>query len=47
MEYVLIKEDTSYTLENRVREYLEKGYKPTGGVSCNKYGEYLQALIKE
>lgn len=34
-------------LEEAVNALMEKGWRPTGGIFVDKYGFYMQALIKQ
>jgi len=51
--YVVLYEEWGHRLEKKVNEYIDKGYKPQGGISIEKSSEsttncyYYQAMIKE
>ena len=49
MSYVILREAWDDQLIDRVREYIQKGWKPIGGVSTTPDDDYvyLQAMIKE
>jgi hypothetical protein len=53
MEYIIVKESSSYTLIKRVEYWIGKGWKPQGGVTFAADGGFgiketwVQAMVKE
>jgi hypothetical protein len=48
MEYKVVSQKYLAWLVNEVNDFLEKGWKPQGGVSYDpRNDQYLQAMIKE
>ncbi|MEC5171633.1 DUF1737 domain-containing protein [Chryseobacterium nepalense] len=46
MEYKIVKEITSYSLEQKVNVLLNEGWEPTGGILI--YDDYyFQALVRK
>ncbi len=46
MEYKIVQEVTSYSLEQKVNELLKEGWKPTGGLLFHG-NYYYQALVRK
>jgi len=46
MEYKIVKEITTYSLEKKVNELLDEGWEPTGGILIHD-DYYYQALVKK
>lgn len=40
MKYAILKAESDWDLQTEVREYLEMGYKPAGGVSFIRYKHF-------
>lgn len=48
IEYTIIMEGELYKLETKIKEYILKGWRPQGGITVSRSGEfYLQAMIRE
>lgn len=50
INYLVVQEENFIDFQKTVQRYLDKGYKPQGGVFVRDIGMgayYLQALIKE
>ena len=45
-EYVIVSGQTGPLLQQEVLKRIQAGFLPIGGVSCDKNGIYLQAMIK-
>jgi hypothetical protein len=50
--YIILENDDALRLTAEVNQYLAKGWKPLGGVSCyydspNLSARYVQALVRE
>lgn len=46
MEYVILQENTPYSLAQSVENHIEKGWKLQGGIAADEHGIY-QAMVKE
>lgn len=49
LAYLILEDDGMYGLQRKVNEYIEKGYKPQGGIFVRDIGMsayYLQGMIK-
>lgn len=46
MEYTVIGKKTSEAFIFTVNLYIQEGWKPVGGVSIDKEGNYLQAMTR-
>jgi hypothetical protein len=49
MEYIILSEISEVHLEQRVKDYIKKGWRPQGGVSFgfDNRARFCQAMIKE
>lgn len=51
MDYVILDEYEIKILEKKVNTYIQKGYRPIGGVTAvnqkDGFIEYLQSMVKE
>ena len=51
MKYIILDDFEINNLQEKVNAYLEKGFKPIGGVSAvpqkDGFIEYLQAILKD
>lgn len=52
-KYMIIEEDNLFYLTDKVNEFIDQGWKPTGGIFVfknygvtNSYPKYLQAMEK-
>lgn len=46
-EYVIIMNTNCYILQKIVNIKISEGFKLIGGVSSDRYGNYIQAMIRE
>jgi hypothetical protein len=46
MDYKILKDSIPIGLEIKVRDYMKKGWTPTGGVVIDAVFGYMRALVK-
>ena len=47
LEYTIVRSDSSFDLSKTVNEYIQRGWKPQGGMAVNSgFGTFYQAMVK-
>lgn len=46
MEYIIVKADNYLELTSSVKEYINKGWRPQGGIAVDGYTHFYQAMVK-